>query len=312
MAKHIPPDGDGVRIAQLDEMSYRRFLWDHRPLTDFWRVGRGYARKLEENGMYTMGDVARCSIGKPSDYYNEGLLYKLFGVNAELLIDHAWGWEPCTIADVKAYKPESNSLGSGQVLPYPYRAERARLIVREMADLLALELVDKRLVTSKIVLTVGYDIENLSDPEIRRAYKGPVTVDRYGRRVPKHAHGTANLARQTSSTGQIIDAAMELYDRIVDKELLVRRASITADHVVREETAREKASFEQLDLFTDYEALERQKIEEEKALERERKLQEAVLSIKKSFGKNLILKGMDLEEGAMSRERNERIGGHKA
>lgn len=312
VAKHIPPDGDGVRIAQLDEMSYRRFLWDHRPLTDFWRVGRGYARKLEENGMYTMGDVARCSVGKPSDYYNEGLLYKLFGVNAELLIDHAWGWEPCTIADVKAYKPESNSLGSGQVLPYPYGAERARLIVREMADLLSLELVDKRLVTSKIVLTVGYDIENLSDPEIRRAYKGPVTVDRYGRRIPKHAHGTVNLPRQTSSTGQIIDAAMELYDRIVDKKLLVRRASITADHVVREETAREKASFEQLDLFTDHEALERQKIEEEKALERERKLQEAVLDIKKRFGKNLILKGMDLEEGAMSRERNERIGGHKA
>lgn len=312
VAKHIPPDEEGVRIAELDEMSYRRLLWDHRPLTDFWRVGRGYAKKLEENGMYTMGDVARCSIGKPSDYYNEGLLYKLFGVNAELLIDHAWGWEPCTIADVKAYKPESNSLGSGQVLPHPYGSEKAKLIVREMADQLALELVDKRLVTSQIVLTVGYDIENLSDPGIRRAYKGPVTVDRYGRRIPKHAHGTVNLARQTSSTEQIIHAAMGLYDRIVDKDLLVRRVSITADRVVGEDAAREKASFEQLDLFTDHGALEKQRIEEEKALERERKLQEAVLSIKKRFGKNLILKGMDLEEGAMSRERNGRIGGHRA
>ena len=279
VAKHIPPDRDGVRIAELDEMSYRRLLWEHRPLTDFWRVGRGYARKLEKNGLYTMGDVARCSIGKPTDHYNEGLLYQLFGVNAELLIDHAWGWEPCTIADIKAYKPGSNSIGSGQVLPCPYTPEKARLIIQEMADLLALDLVDKRLVTDQIVLTVGYDIENLSDPAVRKAYKGPVTTDRYGRRIPKHAHGTIHLVNQTSSAHQIIDAALELYDRIVDKKLLIRRASISAEHVLGEETVKENVSYEQLDLFTDYGALQQQKMEEERDLERERKMQKAVLEI---------------------------------
>ncbi len=312
VAKHIPPDRDGVRIAELDEMSYRRLLWEHRPLTDFWRVGRGYARKLEKNGLYTMGDVARCSIGKPTDHYNEGLLYQLFGVNAELLIDHAWGWEPCTIADIKAYKPGSNSIGSGQVLPCPYTPEKARLIIQEMADLLALDLVDKRLVTDQIVLTVGYDIENLSDPAVRKAYKGPVTTDRYGRRIPKHAHGTIHLVSQTSSAHQIIDAALELYDRIVDKKLLIRRASISAEHVLGEETVKENVSYEQLDLFTDYGALQQQKMEEERDLERERKMQKAVLEIKKRFGKNMILKGMNLEEGVRSKDRNERIGGHKA
>lgn len=308
VAKHIAPDKDGARIAQLDEMTYRRLLWTHRPLTDFWRVGRGYARKLEANGMRTMGDVARCSVGKPNDYYNEELLYKLFGVNAELLIDHAWGWEPCTIADVKAYKPESNSLGSGQVLPCPYEFEKARLIVREMADLLALDLTEKRLAASQITLTVGYDIENLSNPEIRKSYRGSVTTDAYGRKIPKHAHGTIHLARPTASAKQIIDAVMELYGRIVNKKLLVRRVSVTANHVAKESAAREKNSFEQLSLFTDYDALQKEK----EALERERKLQEAVLDIKKKFGKNAILKGMNLEEGAMAVERNGRIGGHKA
>ncbi len=308
VAKRIAPDGDGVRIAQLNEMTYRRLLWTHRPLTDFWRVGRGYARKLEENGLLTMGDVARCSIGKSTDYYNEGLLYKLFGVNAELLIDHAWGWEPCTIADVKAYKPESNSLCSGQVLPHPYEFEKARLIVREMADFLALDLLEKGLAASQIVLTVGYDIENLMDPEIRKCYRGPVATDAYGRKIPRHAHGTMNLERPTSSAKEIVHAAMELYGRIVNKNLLVRRISITAGHAVKESEAQKKDSFEQLDLFTDYEA--RQKKEAD--LERERKLQKAVLDIKKKFGKNAILKGMSLEEGAMAMERNERIGGHKA
>ncbi len=312
VAKHIPPDEDGVRIAELDEMSYRKLLWGHRPLTDFWRVGRGYARKLEENGIYTMGDVARCSIGKPSEHYNEELLYRLFGVNAELLIDHAWGWEPCTIAEVKAYKPESSSLGSGQVLPCPYGYEKARLIIREMADFLALELVEKKLVASQVVLTVGYDRENLSDAGRRKAYKGPVTTDRYGRRIPKHAHGTISLKRQTSSARQIIEAALDLYDRIVDETLLIRRITITAEHVVRESLAEEEIIYEQMDLFTDHAVAQEQREQEQAALERERRLQEAVLDIKKRFGKNLILKGMDLEEGAMSRDRNERIGGHRA
>ena len=312
VAKHIPADKDGVRIAELDEMSYRRQLWNHRPLTDFWRVGRGYAKKLEENGLYTMGDVARCSIGKSNEYYNEDFLYKLFGINAELLIDHAWGWEPCTIAEVKQYKPSSNSLGSGQVLQCPYDFNKAKLIVKEMVDLLVLDLVDKGLVTDQIVLTVGYDIENLTDPKRRNFYKGPVTTDHYGRKIPKHAHGTANLNRQTSSTRLITDAVMELYDRIVDPALLVRRLNIAANHVVAEDSVKKADFVEQLDLFTDYEALEKQRQDEEAALEREKKMQQTVLSIKKKFGKNAILKGMNFEEGATAKERNEQIGGHKA
>lgn len=311
-AKHIAPDQDGVRIAELDEMSYRRNLWSHRPLTDFWRVGHGYTKRLEEHGLFTMGDIARCSVGKETDYYNEELLYKLFGVNAELLIDHAWGWEPCTIADIKAYKPESNSLGSGQVLHCPYPYEKARLIVREMTELLVLDLVDKGLVTDQIVLTVGYDRENLSDPEIQRQYKGAVTTDRYGRKIPKHAHGTANLNRQTSSTKLIMDAVMELFERIVDQKLLVRRVNVTANHVVLESETAPASSYEQLDLFTDYAAMQQQREEEEKALEREKRMQQAMLNIKKKFGKNAILKGMNLEEGATTVERNKQIGGHKA
>ena len=311
-AKHIPADQDGVRIAELDEMSYRQKLWNHRPLTDFWRVGRGYASKLEAHGICTMGDVARCSIGGADDYYNEELLYGLFGVNAELLIDHAWGWEPCTIADVKAYKPESSSIGSGQVLHCPYDVDKARLVVREMVDLLVLDLVDKGLVTDQIVLTVGYDIENLTDPKRRREYKGPVTMDRYGRRIPKHAHGTVNLKRQTSSTKQITEAVMELYDRIVDASLLIRRINMSANHVVLEGDRVEEPYMEQMDLFTDYDALERQRAQEEAELEREKKMQQAVICIKKKFGKNAILKGMNLKEGATARDRNRQIGGHKA
>lgn len=312
VAKKVPADRDGVRIAQLDEMSYRKLLWNHVPLTDFWRVGPGYVRKLMENGLYTMGDVARCSLGGPGDYYNEALLYRLFGVNAELLIDHAWGWEPVTIGEIKAYKPQKNSLGSGQVLHCAYTAEKARLIVKEMTDLLVLDLVDKQLVTDRMVLTVGYDIENLSNPEIRKKYRGEITTDHYGRQVPKHAHGTANLPCQTSSTRLIMKAVEELFDRIVNPNLLVRRINIVADRVVPEREAREKQAFEQLDLFTDYAVLEKERRAEEQERDKEKRIQHAVLDIQKKFGKNAVLKGMNFEEGAMTRERNSQIGGHKA
>ena len=256
-AKHITPDKDGVRIAELDEMTYRQLLWTHSPLTDFWRVGKGYATKLEANGMHTMGDVARCSVGKPKEYYNEDLLYKLFGINAELLIDHAWGWEPCTIAEIKAYKPSTNSISSGQVLQNPYPFDKVKLIVREMTDLLVLDLVEKGLVTNQMVLTIGYDIENLTNPEISKSYHGEVTTDHYGRKIPKHAHGTANLNRKTSSTMLIMDAVLELFDRITDKNLFVRRVNITANHVVDENSVVKSESFEQLDLFTDYAAVQK-------------------------------------------------------
>ena len=307
MAKHIPADEHGVRIAQLDEMSYRRELWSHRPITDFWRVGRGYARKLESYGMYTMGDVARCSVD------NEELLYKLFGKNAELLIDHAWGWEPCTVAAVKAYKPENNSLGSGQVLHCPYEAADALLVLREMADALALDLVEKHLVTDQIVVTVGYDIENLTDPVRKKTYRGAVVTDRYGRQIPKHAHATVNLDAYTSSAAKLMEAAVQMYGQEVDPHLLVRRLNIVANHVVDEADAPQKQSqFEQLDLFTDYRQQELVRQEEQVQLARERKLQEASLAIKKKFGKNAILRGMNLQDGATARDRNEQIGGHKA
>lgn len=311
-AKRVPKDQNGVQIAELDEMSYRRLLWSHRPLTDFWRIGKGYAKKLKEQGLFTMGDIARCSIGKSTDYYNEDLLYKLFGINAELLIDHAWGWEPCTIADIKSYKPRTNSIGSGQVLQYAYTFDKAKLIVREMVDLLVLDLVDKRLVTDQIVLTVGYDIENLTDPKISKSYHGAVTTDHYGRSVPKAAHGTINLGRQTSSTKLILDAVTELFERIVDKNLLVRRVNIAANHVEDEATIQKIDNFEQLDLFTDYMAVQVKKEEEEAELAREKKVQQAMLDIKKKYGKNAVLKGINLEEGATTVDRNKQIGGHKA
>jgi DNA polymerase V len=311
-AKHIPPDANGVRIAELDEMSYRKSLWSHRPITDFWRVGKGYAKKLEENGLTTMGDVARCSVGKSTEYQNEELLYKLFGINAELLIDHAWGWEPCTIADIKAYKPASNSLSTGQVLQCPYDFTKTKLIVREMTELLVLDLVDKGLVTDQIVLTIGYDIENLTDPQRRRRYQGPITTDHYGRQVPKHAHGTANLGKYTSSTKQIMAATMELFDRVVNPDLLTRRINVVASHVVERSSAPKNEPMEQLDLFTDYEALAAQREEEAAALDRERRMQETMLTIQKKYGKNAILKGMNLEKGATTIERNGQIGGHKA
>lgn len=312
VAKHAEPDANGARIAYLDEKLYRKMLWGHKPITDFWRVGRGYAKKLAEKGIYTMGDVARCSVGKPEDYYNEELLYKLFGINAELLIDHAWGYEPCTIADVKAYRPENNSLSQGQVLQCPYTSDKARLIVHEMADMLSLDLVDKRLVTDQIVLTIGYDIENLTNPLISSKYKGDISIDVYGRKIPKHAHGTINLKRQTSSSNMIIDAALELYDRIINKSLLVRRINIVANHVINENDIKYEEQYEQLDLFTDYDEVLLKRKEEDEKLLRERKMQEAVLSIKKKYGKNAVLKGMNFEEGATAISRNSQIGGHKA
>lgn len=306
-AKHIPADKNGVRIAELDEMGFRRKLWSHQPLTDFWRVGRGYAKKLEAHGMFTMGDVARCSVN------NEDLLYKMFGKNAELLIDHAWGWEPCSISSVKAYRPENNSLGSGQVLHQPYTAEKARLVLREMADLLSLDLVSKRLVTDQLVITIGYDRENLATADQKKQYHGEVTKDHYGREIPKHSHGTQNLERYTSSTKLIVNAATELFERIADKKLLVRRLNIVACHVISEKDApKREAGFEQLNLFTNYAAEQEKREREDAALVRERKRQEAVLAIKKKFGKNAILKGMNLEEGATAKDRNSQIGGHKA
>ena len=306
-AKHIAPDRYGVRIAQLDELGYRKTLWGHRPLTDFWRVGKGYAKKLQEKGLYTMGDIARCSLGGPKDFYNEDLLYKLFGINAELLIDHAWGYEPCTIADIKAYKPQTSSTSSGQVLQRPYPFSKARLVMQEMTDLLVLDLVEQGLKTSQMTLTVGYDIENLSDPQRRAKYHGPVTTDGYGRKLPKHAHGTANLSSYSSSTHEIMEAMTALFDRIVNPDLLVRRIYVTACRLADAKTAG-KDSFEQLDLFTDPAAQEAK----QEALAREEKMQEAMLSIRKKFGKNAILKGMNFKEGATARQRNGQIGGHKA
>lgn len=312
VAKHIEPDKNGVRIAELDEMSYRRLLWNHKPLTDFWRVGRGYSKKLEKIGLYTMGDIARCSIGKSTDYYNEELLYKLFGINAELLIDHAWGYEPCTMEDVKAYKPETNSISSGQVLHCPYEFDKARLVVKEMIDLMALDLVDKGLVTSQIVLTIGYDIENMTDKNRSQSYKGTVTTNYYGKKVPKPAHGTTNLPKQTSSTTLITNAVMELYDKIVNKKLLIRRINIVANKLVDERSVKNANKYEQLDLFTDYEDLKKQREKENVESEREKRMQNTILDIKKKFGKNAILKGMNLQKGATAKDRNNQIGGHKA
>lgn len=305
-AKHITPDDNGVRIAELDEKSYRKQLWAHRPLTDFWRVGVGYAKKLDALGLHTMGDIARCSIE------NEDLLYDLFGINAELLIDHAWGWEPCTIADIKAYKPGSTSIGSGQVLECPYDFEKTRLVVREMADQLSLELADKGLVARQLVLTVGYDIENLKDAGRRQAYRGEVTTDRYGRKIPKHAHGTVSLNGYTSSSKRILDAVTELFDRIADKELLVRRLNLSAGQVLEEAAAKEEDAVEQLDFFAVGAEGQAKKEQEEAELAREKKRQQAMLAIKRKYGSNAILKGMDLQEGATAKDRNGKIGGHKA
>lgn len=300
VAKHVNPDKNGVRIAGLDEMSYRKLLWNHRPITDFWRVGKGYAKKLEEHRIFTMGDVARTSI------QNEELLYRLFGVNAELLIDHSWGWECATIESIKAYKPVSNSISSGQVLHCPYNYEDTKLIVKEMTELLSLDLVKKNLVTNQIVLDIGYDIENLTNSTISNFYDGEITIDRYGRKVPKHAHGTVNLDHKTSSTKIITEYVMSLYKKIANDRLLVRRINITANNVVNENTIKEDG-YEQIDLFVDYKELNKKRQKEQV----EREIQRAMLDIKSKYGKNSILKGMNLQKEGTTIERNSQIGGHK-
>lgn len=310
VAKKAEADETGMRIAELDEISYRRLLWEHKPITDFWRVGPGYARRLKKVGIETMGEIARCSLGKDTDFYNEELLYRLFGVNAELLIDHAWGHEPATIPAIKSYKPQTNSICSGQVLHCPYTAQKAQLVIREMADLLALDLVEKGLVCHQLVLTVGYDMENLLDPVLRSRYTGAVTTDHYGREVPKHAHGSHTFSRPNSSTKLFLEAVSQLCDRILDPELLVRRINITAANVIPE-SAVPKTECVQLDLFAEADAEQREQQQTE-ALQRERRRQQAVLRIKHKYGKNAILKGMNLEEGATARDRNSQVGGHKA
>ena len=302
-AKHMPADKDGVRIAELDVLSFRKQLWDHKPITDVWRIGNGIAKRLEKMGLYTLGDIARCSIN------NEERLYKEFGVNAELLINHAWGWEPTTISDVKAYKPENNSISSGQVLSQPYSFKKGRLIVQEMTDLLVLDLVEKGVVTDQIVLTVGYDIENVANGS---NYHGAVEIDRYGRKAPKQAHGSINLGKFTSSTKLIMDKVTELYERIVDKNLTVRRMYVVANHVKPESEVKDETEQMQLTLFDDIEEIERKKTEEKAALDKERRVQETAIKLKKKFGKNAILKGMNLQEGATTIERNKQVGGHKA
>ncbi len=306
LAKRAPADENGVRIAELDEAAYRRELWAHQPLRDFWRVGRGYAQKLAAHGLFTMGDIARCSL------CNEALLYRLFGVNAELLIDHAWGWEPCTMAHIKAYRPRASSTGSGQVLTSPYPFDKARLVVREMAEALALDLTAKGCLTDQLVLHVGYDVENLTDPERRARYHGAVTVDLYGRAVPKAAHGTVTLPAPTASVRRIAQAVLDMYDRIVAPELLVRRLNVTAAHLADEAAVAAQHQAEQLDLFTDYAALEAARRAEAEAQAQERSLQHAMLAIRQKYGKNAIFKAASLLEGATARERNGLIGGHKA
>jgi len=329
VAKHAKADENGVRMASLDEISYRRLLWDHKPLTDFWRIGKGYQNKLASIGIHTMGEVARCALGKETDYYNEDLLYKLFGINAELLIDHAFGYEPCTISEVKSYRSETTSISSGQVLTRPYNYEETRLIVKEMTELLTLDLVRKGIETKQLVLTIGYDIDNLTIPEIADNYRGEIVIDRYGRRIPKHAHGTENLKKYTSSSVTITEAMVRLFERIINPNLLTRRITVVANDVISEKDAAEKNRYEQMDLFSDfglstdepmqnnsgasvgYGKLEKLHPESEKE-DRQKRVQEAALKIKDKYGKNAILKGMNLQEGGTTIERNAQIGGHKA
>ena len=304
VAKKTEPDKFGVRMAQLDEMSYRKQLWNHKPLTSFWRVGAGYLKKLEDNGLYTMGDIARCSIN------NEELLYKLFGINAELLIDHAWGWEPCTIKDIKSYKPINKCITSSQVLHCPYNYKQTRLVIKEMSDLLSLDLVSKKLVTDQLVLTIGYDISNLTNSKISEEYEGEITIDYYGRKVPNHAHGTINLDHKTSSTKIIMENMLKLFDRIIDKKLLVKRINVVANNVTNENEEKNKVRYEQLNLFSNYNLIEEQKKQEKQKEQEENKLQHVILDIKNKYGKNSILKAMNLEDSATTIERNKQIGGH--
>lgn len=302
VAKKSPPDKNGVRIARLDELSYRKLLWDHRPITDFWRVGRGYAKKLEEKHLFTMGDIARQSL------HDEESLYRLFGVNAELLIDHAWGYEPCTMEEVKAYHPKETSLSVGQVLSCPYTYEKGKLILREMSESLSLDLVEKGLATNALTLTVSYDSENLKGV---MPYEGPLTCDPYGRAMPKHAHGTKNLGRYSSSTTQITNAFLDLYHEIVNSDLLIRRFNLTATHLQGEFMRYEKSA-EQIEIFSYGEEADAEHEREEMAYQRERGLQKTLIHIKRKHGKNAIVKGMNFEQGATAMERNEQIGGHRA
>ena len=307
VAKKTEPDENGARIAYLDEMSFRKNLWSHKPITDFWRIGKGTAKRLESVGLFTMGDIAKCSLGDADDYYNEDLLYKLFGINAELLIDHAWGWEPCTIEHIRNYKPSAKSISSGQVLHCPYEYEKTKLIVREMTEALSLDLVSKGYVTNSIVLTIGYDIENLTNSEIKSGYKGEITSDFYGRKVPKQAHGTGSIGYYTSSGEKIMETVMELYERIINKNLLSRRINISANNLLKEDEA-PKQNFVQLNFFDDTKKI---KADEEKQ-KKEKEIQKAILQIKQKYGKNAVLKGMNLKEGATAKDRNSQIGGHKA
>ena len=289
VAKHAKPDKDGARIAELDEMSYRRKLWNHRPLTDFWRVGRGYAKRLEKAGLFTMGDVALCS------ETNEDFLYDEFGVNAELLIDHAWGWEPCEIKDVKKYRPKTNSLTSGQVLKEPYSYDKALVVAEEMAEEVGLTLLKRRLLTNQVVLTVGYDVSNVD-------YEGSKMQDYYGRTVPKHAHGTYNLDSYTNSSREISEAVRAIFEKNVNSGLTVRRIMINVNNVKWEEDLKKELT--QASLFDNMKRRE--------VVAKEKRTNEAMLEIKKRYGKNAILKGINFEEGATGRERNAQIGGHRA
>lgn len=311
-AKKMKEDENGVRIAALDELSYRKYFWTHTPITDFWRVGAGIANRLSEVEIFTMGDIARCSLGKEKDFYNEKLLYKIFGINAKLLIDHAWGYEPCEIKDIKNYTPSSSSISTGQVLSRPYKTDEAKLVALEMADSLSMDLVEKNLVTSQIVLTVVYDAENLKNKSIKKSYKGDLSYDHYGRLIPSHAHGTINLKSKTCLSNLIIDATEKLFDKIINKNLLIRRIYIVANNVITNQEEKETIKFEQLSLFENYDNLEKEEEKEKKQKEKEKITQETLLKIKEKYGKNSIVKGMNLLEGATAMERNKQIGGHKA
>ena len=306
VAKKMPPDKDGVRIAELDELSYRKELWEHRPLTDFWRVGRGYAKSLAQYSIFTMGDIARQSL------LTENLLYKLFGVNAELLIDHAWGWEPVTMQQVKAYRPETKSMSSGQVLQEPYTADKARVVILEMADAVSYDLIEEGVVTDQLVLTIGYDVESLTNKTISSKYKGKIKMDWYGRRVPVHSHGTINIEVPTSSSKILIEKTAELYDRIVNPNLLIRRLTLSINHLIDEKKINRQKYAVQPDLFSDYEEIIRQQESKENELKKERMRQEAMLHLRKKFGKNVVLRGLNYTIGATQKERNRQIGGHKA
>jgi len=308
VAKHIPADKDGVRIAYLDEMTYRKELWNHRPLTDFWRIGKGTVKRLADKGLYTMGDIARCSIGKKEDYYNEELLYKLFGINAELIIDHAWGYEPTRISDIKSYKSETNSLGNSQVLSRPYQFDEGLIVIKEMAESLTLSLVEKKLVCSSVFVGISYDIENVEKDD----FEGETSKDFYGRIAPKSTHGIYNFESPTNSNMLIRDAAADIYQRTTNPNFTIRKLSITANNVIYEKDVPNKEIVEQMDMFTDYQQKDKQKEQFKQELEKEKKVQQAILQIKNTYGKNAVIKAVDLDESATAKERNEQIGGHKA